>query len=305
MIALTEIRKLDLRAAATSDRPSHLSAASGLVCVGSLIYVVADDELHLGVFGASASAPGHLLRLFDGVLPGAQSARKQQKPDLEALVLLPAFADYPDGALLALGSGSTHRRRAGALMSLDPHGVVQGSARAIELSPLLARLDNEFSALNIEGAVVVGDELRLFQRGNSRPPDNAIIRFRLTAVLDALISGRAGAIGPLAVHRCDLGALDGIPFCFTDATVLPTGEMVVTAVAEDTDNPYDDGGCVGALVGLFDRDGTRPRLHRLAATCKVEGVDARVDGDVVRLLLVTDADDPAVPAALYSATIPQ
>jgi hypothetical protein len=32
-------------------------------------------------------------------------------------------------------------------------------------------------------------------------------------------------------------------------------------------------------------------------------VDARPDGDAVRLLLVTDADDPDIPASLFAATM--
>src|SRR5262245_52390116 len=89
MITLTKIRELDLAQDSTragdARTPSHLSAASGLACAGSTIYVVADDELHLGVFDAAGHAPGHLLRLFEGELPMAKAARKRQKPDLEAI----------------------------------------------------------------------------------------------------------------------------------------------------------------------------------------------------------------------------
>ena len=90
-----------------AGRPLHLSAASGLVCLHSFIYVVSDDELHLGVFGRADQKPGHLIRLFDGALAESKSDRKKQKPDLEALTLLPAHENYHHGALLALGSGST------------------------------------------------------------------------------------------------------------------------------------------------------------------------------------------------------
>jgi len=83
------------------------------------MYVVADDELHLGVFPASGRAPGHLVRLFAGELPDAKAERKRQKPDLEALTIMHATADDPHGVLLALGSGSTEKRRMGALLSLD------------------------------------------------------------------------------------------------------------------------------------------------------------------------------------------
>ena len=91
MITLTKVRQLDL-SATTSGRPLHLSAASGLVCLNSFNYVVADDELHLGVFRANSSEPGHLIRLFEGELPACKADRKKQKADFEALTLLPTVA---------------------------------------------------------------------------------------------------------------------------------------------------------------------------------------------------------------------
>ena len=303
MIALTKIRELNLSAAVSPGRPLHLSAASGLACLKSFIYVVADDELHLGVFRAASSEPGHLVRLFDGALPDSKAERKRKKPDLEALTLLPADDDHPHGALLALGSGSKPNRRMGALLGLDAQGAVHGSSRVVDLSPLLAPLDDAFAALNIEGAVVSGDELRLFQRGNKRHALNAIIRFPLSAVLDMLSRKPIDAMTPSAIDTIDLGQIDGIPFSFTDAAALPDGAVVFTAVAEDTDDAYDDGPCVGAAIGIADSGGRLRCLHQLDRPYKVEGVDARVDGDVIRLLLVTDADDAGVPAGLFSATI--
>jgi hypothetical protein len=301
MITLTKVCELNLSAAPAAGRPLHLSAASGLVCVHSFNYVVADDERHLGVFRTTSSEPGHLIRLFDGELPAPKSDRKKQKPDFEALTKLPAYGDYPHGALLALGSGSRRNRRTGALLQLDAQGAVRGSPRVVDLSPILACLDDKFPALNIEGAVVSGDELRLFQRGNKRRSENAIIRFQLSALLDVLSSEQTGAIKPSAINTFDLGQIDGIPLCFTDAAALPDGTMVFTAVAEDTDDNYNDGPCAGAAVGIVD-DELRS-VHKLDRPYKVEGVDARVAGDAVRLLLVTDADDAETPAGLFSATI--
>jgi len=65
MIALTKVRQLDL-SATTPGRPLHLSAASGLACINSFIYVVADDELHLGVFRANSNEPGITLSSEQG-----------------------------------------------------------------------------------------------------------------------------------------------------------------------------------------------------------------------------------------------
>lgn len=300
MITLTKVRELNL-STATAGRPLFLSAASGLTCLGSFNYVVADDELHLGVFRSDSSEPGHLIRLFDGELPASKSERKKQKPDFEALTLLPAYGDCPHGALLALGSGSRPNRCLGALLGLDTQGAVCGSPQVVDLSPVLAPLRDKFPALNIEGAVVSGAELRLFQRGNKRHPENAIVRFQLSAFLDVLNSEQTGSIEPTTISKFNLGQIDGIPLCFTDAAALPDGAMVFIAVAEDTNDTYNDGACAGAAVGIVDNE--LRSLHRIERPYKVEGVDARVKGDTVELLLVTDADDADTPAGLFSATI--
>jgi len=303
-IILTRIRELDLSAAASPGRPLHLSAASGLVSTGSLLYVVADDELHLGVFHQTATEPGRLIRLYAGELPDSKAARKARKPDSEALTLLPAFAGYPYGALFALGSGAKRNRRKGALLALDARGAARGRPRVIDLSGLYSALGDYFTALNIEGAVVSGNELRLLQRGNKRRAENAVVRLNLSAVLDALASGvGVGPITPFAMRFFDLGSIDGIPLCFTDGAALPNGDMVFTAVAESTQNSYDDGPCAGAAIGLVDREGALRCLRRLDRPHKIEGVDARREGGIIRLLLVTDADDAKTPAGLFHATI--
>lgn len=79
--------------------------------------------------------------------------------------------------------------------------------------------------------------------------------------------------------------------------------MVFTAIAEDTDDSYNDGLCVGAAIGVAGNDGTLRRLDLLDRPHKIEGVDARVEGDAVRLLLVTDADDADIPASVLSGTL--
>jgi hypothetical protein len=304
VITLTKIRELNLSAAASAGRPLHLSAASGLVCLKSFIYVVADEELHLAVFRSTDNNPGQLVRLFAGEMPDSKADRKKQKPDLEALTLLPSFGSYLHGALFALGSGSKHKRRMGALAGLDAQGAISGTPQIIDLSDLFAPLDQHFAALNIEGAFVSGDELRLLQRGNKRHTQNAVIRFFLSAVLNALGSdARVGSIAPSAIDSFDLGSIDGIPFCFTDGAALPNGDMVFTAIAEDNGDTYNDGPCAGAAIGIADKDGNLLCLRQLDQPHKIEGVDARVEGDVIRLLVVTDADDASIPACLFSTSI--
>jgi hypothetical protein len=301
MITLKKIRDLDV-APCPGAEMTHLSAASGLLRAGSFLYVVADDELHLGIFRTTGRDPGELVRLFDGALPLPKAERKRAKPDLEALTLLPPSADFPDGAMLALGSGSTRNRHRGVLLGLDAQGALRGEPKVVDLTSVFSCL-SALRELNIEGAAVCGDEMRLFQRGSKGDSPNLIIRFSLPAFLAALNGMANGMIEPLAILSIDLGRIGGVPFTFTDATALPNGEVVFTAVAEDTADSYNDGPCGGAIIGILDCESRVKRLLRLGVPLKIEGVDARVEGDLISLMLVTDADDPSIPAGLFAATM--
>lgn len=302
MIALTRIRALDIAAPAAPGRPLHLSAASGLVCVGSRAYVIADDELHLGVFRFESMEPGRLIRLFDGTLPDTPKERKKQKPDVEAIALLPAGHDHPYGAILMLGSGSSKRRLRGAILSLDESGAIAGAPKIADLSPVYAALKSEFDKLNIEGAVVLGDEICLLQRGNSTSNRNAIVHFALHDFL-ATLTANGPQLHPSRIVDAALGDIDGVPLSFTDAAALPDGSIVFSAAAEDTDNPYDDGRCLGSAIGII-KSGELCGLERADRPCKLEGVHAVARSGSVQLLLVSDADDAAVPAELFACAVP-
>jgi hypothetical protein len=306
MIHVTKVRELTLQAPSSPERHPHLSAASGLVFAGDYLYVVADDEQSLGVFPATGDAAGVLMAIFSGALPTTSTERKARKPDLEALARLPPFPGCPDGGLFALPSGSRPNRRTGALIPLDARGGASGPPRPVDFSGLFALLEGQFPALNIEGAVVVADRLRLLQRGGSRRhTENAWIDLLLPEVMHAIATANSVDHATLVgTQSFDLGTIDGIPLAFTDGAALPDGSLMFTAVAEDADNSYDDGPCVGAAVGMAGLDGRLRFLERLDPTYKVEGIDARVEGDMIRLLLVTDSDDEHLPASLLAAAIP-
>lgn len=300
MIALTLLRELDLAVPTAAGRPSHLSAASGLVCIQSHAYVIADDELYLGAFRLDTSEPGQVIRLFDGTLPMKKGPRKKQKPDIEAIVKLPATSEHPHGALLVLGSGSRTNRQRGAILTLDANGGIAGSPRVVDISSLYAALHSEFDELNIEGAAIVGNDMFLLQRGNKGNNRNALVRFALDAFVDAVST--AGRANIVSIDHFELGEIAGIQLSFTDAAALPDGRLLFTAVAEDTGNAYDDGRCVGAAVGIISGNALQ-HLEPFDRPCKIEGVHAYVDGHTIRLLLVTDADDAKTPAQLLAATL--
>lgn len=299
-VRLRRLRTLRVDGSSAPGRGAFISAASGLVAAGRWLYVIADDELHLGVFAARGRQPGSLVRLLPGTLPGAGKRRKARKADFEALVLLPRFAGFPHGALLALGSGSRPSRRLGVLVPLDQSGAMSGDPQSVDLSGLYRALGDRLGEVNVEGAVVLGTELCLLNRGHPQSGGSALVRVSLRSVQREI--ARHGAIGSLRcqVRYFELGEADGVPLGFTDGTALPDGRLVFCAVAERADDSYRDGPCVAAAVGMIGADGNLEWVRRLHRPWKVEGITVSADG---RLLLVTDADDARVPAGLYGARL--
>ncbi|HYW58343.1 MAG TPA: hypothetical protein VE934_15410 [Polaromonas sp.] len=276
---------------------AHLSAASGLVQVGRCLYVVADDEHHLGMFEADAgfAQPVQLHRILPGDLPRNNGKRKTLKPDLEVLALLPAMPGQPHVALLALGSGSKPNRQQAFLISLDAEGKPGEAARSIDLTMLYQPLREQFADLNIEGAFIAGQRLHLLQRGNKGDGRNACIEYAWPD-FQAWISG-VQAIPPRAARISEfaLGHLGDVPLGFTDGTPLPGGGWLFSAVAEDTSDSYNDGACAGSVIGWVGGDGKLQCLEPIEGAPKVEGI-ALVGDD--RLLMVTDSDDPKVASQL-------
>ena len=307
MIALEKLRTLDLAEPSRAGRPAHVSAASGLVRAGGNLYVVVDDENHLATFPENGDAPGTLTRMLPGTLPLEHEARKRNKPDFEALVRLPPFADRGAGALFAIGSCSRRQRCSGVLLGLDDRGQLTKTRDLVDLGPLFEALGGRVGrlgiGLNIEGALVSGDEFVLLQRGN-KGGTNARIRFRLDRALDSLRTGRLGIEAMIDVEEIHLGDVDGVPLCFSDGAALADGRFAFCAVAEDTSDAYLDGPCRGSAVGVVGKDGHVDRLELIGTEYKVEGLDARVEGDRIHLLLVSDGDDAGIPAALLRAEIP-
>jgi hypothetical protein len=297
-------RTLDLDTASQPGRPAHISAASGLARAGESLIVLADDENHLGVFPCEGNGAGKLVQMAEGTLPLKPKPRKRRKPDFESIVCLPPFAGYPYGALLALGSCSRPNRCRGFVIGFDAKGALEGRPTLLDLTGLREALESRFGTLNVEGAVVLGEELVLLQRGNKGDKRNARIRLRWNFVAAAIRGDlEAGCRALIDIHEHDLGETCGVPYGFTDGAALPDGGMVFTAVAENTDDSYSDGGCVGSAVGMLDTIGRVTFFAPIEGKPKVEGVDAAIEGDRMRLLLVTDADDSKVPGLLLGTSL--
>lgn len=277
-------------------RNLSVSAASGLVINGDAFYVIADDALHLHVYSLQDEKFENRIRLREGELPLDKKARKKQKPDFEALVRLPAQPGLPHGALLALGSGSKKNRQQGVRVPFCADGTLSEKIQPLDLASLYAALP--FEDTNIEGAMILGEQLVLMQRGNKKYPQSALVFVSLS--LDGV---GARFIAPDArIILVTLPTIDDIPLGFTDGIALPNGNILFSAVAENTDDSFNDGACAGAALGIINTQGELLQCEWLAEPHKIEGI--ALDASGTRLYAVTDADDPEVPAALFEVDLP-
>ncbi len=301
------LRTLTVDPSAHPRGQPHLSAASGLVHINDRCYVVSDDEHHLGKFKTTGNDLVKLRRMFDGDLPTDPVQRKAAKPDLETLCLLPATPRHPHGALLALGSGSKDARHTGLLMAFNALGKLgKGDelvTQRLDLGPLYASLHTEFADLNIEGCFVDGDVLHLVQRGNRGNPRSACIHLHLPQVQAWILDEENTPPPPSHIVEIDLGEVDGIPLTPTDACALPGGSWLMSAVAENTNNSVQDGPSLGSALAIVDPRGNVLQLRMIDGAPKVEGISADVLNGKLNVLMVTDADDPAVASELLSVVL--
>ena len=299
-LPLDHLRDLTLEEAAQPDLPAHMASASGVARRGRRVYVIGDESNHLAIFDLTSDAPGRLVRALSGEVPTDPEERSKYKSDLEALTVLPPGEGSPYGTLLGVGSGSGPNRDRGFAWSVEAEGGLQGDPREIDLGPAYELLRGEIGDLNIEGAAVLGDELLLFHRGNDADTVNAIARLSLPRALESMAGDPRIDVDELASLRSyELGELDGVRLCFSDATPLGDGYVVFTASAED-----DDGAIHGSVIGLIAPDGEVRRLRRIDRKWKVAGVHATTDTGVMDLLFLCDQDDPDTPSPLLGASMP-
>lgn len=304
-LPLDHLRELDLsQSPETSgeDLPPHVASASGVARRGRNVYVIGDESNHLACFDLTNTEPGDLVRALSGDVPTDPEERAKHKSDLEALTVLPPGDGSPYGILFGVGSGSGSggERDRGFAWDLDSDGSLQGKPREVDLSPVYDLLREQIGDLNVEGAAVLGEELLLFHRGNDSEVGNAIARISLPQALESMQGDlRIDVEELVSLRRYELGRLDGVDLCFSDATPLPDGLVVFTASAEDS-----DGAIHGSVIGLLDPKGDVTRLRRIDRKWKVEGVHATVDTGVLDLLFVCDQDDPDTPSPLLGASMP-
>ena len=91
-----------------------------------------------------------------------------------------------------------------------------------------------------------------------------------------------------------------MPWTCTDLHRCEDGDLLASAVLEDTRDAYRDGACLGTALVRLAPDGALRWLRRLDTLAKVEGL--AVVGQTV--WMVSDGDDRDVSSQLLTATLP-
>lgn len=287
---------------ASLDRPAHVRAASGAAWAGGRLAIVQDDALFVALLDPATrrvdavplpTDPGGT-RLFD-----ERRGNKLRKPDLEACVA--------DGDLLvAFGSGTTRERDRLVLLRDEEVSIVHVPRWYEAL-----RACHEFSGggLNVEGAVLLGDVLRLFHRGNDAPregkaPCDATCDVGWGRLLDHVRRGTEPPT-PERVVRYALGSLDGVRLGFTDAARRGS-DVWFLAAAEDSPDAVRDGPVLGSVIGRILAGGARwTRIldeSGRPVRDKAEGLAFPTDARG-RAYVVFDRDDPESPSEFAELAI--
>ena len=290
------------------DRPAHVRAGSALALVdGPRLVVVQDDAAFLALVDpASGRATSVMLPAGPGGARQFDDGRgnKADKLDLESAVAVGAV-------IYAFGSGSTDRRRRVVIVDTST-----GALRVVDAGPLYEMLGVALPGveLNVEGAVIFDDVLRLAHRGNGRGDGNTDALVHVPwAPLRAFLDGAGPCPTPTNVVRVDLGAIGGVRLTWTDLAVLPRAggdALVFLAAAEASPDAYRDGPVAGCAIGVLEDVGGRD-VVRVGALLGEDGapLPAKPEGvcvdprDPSTLWIVVDPDDPARPTELLTATL--
>ena len=298
---------------AAEDRPAHIRAASSLAWIDGQIAVVQDDANFvalLNAFGGEARAitlPRGVggSRLFDDA-----RGNKKYKLDLEASV---AVSGAGGTTLLAFGSGSGKRRR--QIGSVDQISEHASRVRIVDATSFYERLEAESSFagsdMNVEGVVLINDQLRFFGRGNGKArrglrPLNATCDVAIDALLAYLDDTSRTPPTPRRVVEYALGQLDGTPLGFTDAAVCGA-DVLYSATAEASDDATVDGAVTGSVLGVIEHTGRVRYIEITDQTGaplrdKVEGVLLSPTASRCAYLVI-DADDTTRPSELCDVAL--
>lgn len=274
---------------------SNLPSGSGLAVVESAIYIVGDDSPWLFKYSKDFEPLNKYLLLEGFPLEGR--IPKAVKPDFESM------AEVQEGgntSLLIFGSGSISPER-DMLIKVDTQQMENPQVFSLTTfyDHLLFLMGGSRADLNIEGALVIKEELFLFNRA-----DNQIFVVNWKNLLKSLQDEKAIRSLDIRQFKIDLPDREGVIAGFSGACFVPEqNKILFTATLEATEDWIADGEILGSYLGVLDlnklSEGKAEKLFLVLGEDgqpikdKLESLaihNLREDG-ALRLVAVADNDD--------------
>lgn len=268
-----------------------VASASGIEETAAGIYVIGDNTPYIFLLDDEFQIRERYLLFPNNNLPDSLY-EKNVKPDLEALCKL----DDAGEVNWLFGSGSGYPERD---ILVEFNTTRQTETIEYSLVDFYAGLREAAglskNELNIEAAVVVENDLYLFNRG-----ENMIFKLKVSQFKKFLKD--QGTFPIPEISRYELPEIKGIKAGFSGATYFPDRKLfLITASVENTSNWINDGEVLGSFLGVLDlQDFSRKKesvwtllTHKGQPLIKkVESITCVTTSakDSVNLLMVTDSD---------------
>lgn len=237
----------------------NLGAVSSLLNLGERIFATCDDQYTLYEWQKGKWQNYHWPLAPE--LPTEASVRKKFKPDFEVLL------EIDSKTLMMFPSGSKSNRTQALQFDLDNHQFT-----LVDLSDFFSRLELRIPLINIEGGVKLQDHFILLNRGVGQNPSSLIKVQAKTFVIETVVDINFGTLNGTALHGSEL--------------CLFQNEIYALAVAEASDNSYDDGEILGSAWCKVTAEGFIQEQHFFDLKIKTEGLCRYED----QWLVATDPD---------------
>jgi hypothetical protein len=223
----------------------EITSASGLERLNDHWLVVGDDAPDVHVLDSNFNLVNKVQITSRKDLKGNR-LKKSEKPDYEAMVILPWGNDKD---ALIFGSGNSSKRR--KLVRIDFDKGYDFSTEGYSLKKFYKHLRKEADLskdeLNIEGAAIWDKKLILLNRFNNQVYILKVDEFK------EYIKDSDNDKPEISIHQFDTPTLDGNPSGFSGAEVIEElGILVFTASVEQKPYWVNPDEIIGSYIGILD-----------------------------------------------------
>ena len=253
-----------------------IPSGSGMAIIKDSIFIIGDDSPFLFQLSPSLQEINQY-RMLEGFQAEGRIP-KAIKPDFECMA---EFENSEGSFLLVFGSGAMSPERDILVkINVDKPEKPEVFSLTAFYNNLSGGAGGSRATLNMEGALVLHDQLYLFNRGT-----NSIFVMELMSFLAYVEDGWEGAMPEFRKFDFKLPETEGVNAGFSGACEVPGGSKILfTATLEATEDWIADGEILGSYLGVLD-------------TKKLE------EGEIEMVYLVKDENGQVIKDKLESVAV--